>query len=214
MSVASTPRFKEADEMASSDTTTMRQERAGVTGAVTADWTPGAEAAPAPSLAEDIDRTLRLTAELGRALVGAHQSAAALIMADDWPHARKWFSLSPKYSDWFAYHAPAVGFGIHALVVEDNKPLRLTQAELEAHPDWRGFGQEAGKHPPMRGWLAVPLIGADGRNYGLLQLSDKYGDAEFTAEDEERLTLLSRLTAITLDSLRAHHEDDRIGRTS
>ena len=200
--------------MAASDTMTPRPDSAGVTGTAAADWTPGTDDASTPPMAAAIDRTLRLTAELARSLVGAHQSAAALVVADDWPHARKWFSLSPKYADWFTYRAPAVGFGIHALVVEDNKPLRLTQAELEAHPAWRGFGREAGKHPPMRGWLAVPLIGEDGRNYGLLQLSDKYGDAEFTAEDEERLTQLATLTAITLDSLRAHHEDNRIGRPS
>jgi GAF domain-containing protein len=190
--------------MEASDTT--------ATGPGTDDWTPGTDAGPTTPLAVAIDRTLQLTADLARTLGGAHQSAAALIVADDWPHARKWFSLSPKYSDWFTYRAPAVGFGIHALVAEENRPLRLTQAELEAHPAWRGFGREAGRHPPMRGWLAVPLIGQDGRNYGLLQLSDKLDDAEFTAEDEERLAQLARLTAITLDSLRAHHQDDRLGR--
>jgi GAF domain-containing protein len=198
--------------MAARDTAALHPQGPGITGAVAADWTPGKEdTAPTP-LAAAIDRTLRLTAELARSLVGSHQSAAALIVADDWPHARKWFSLSPKYSAWFAYRAPAVGFGIHALVVQANKPLRLTQVELERHPAWRGFGREAGKHPPMHGWLAVPLVGEDGRSYGLLQLSDKYDEAEYTAEDEERLTGLARLTAIALDSLRAHHRDDRIGR--
>ena len=62
--------------------------------------------------------------------------------------------------------------------------MSLTQAELEQHPGWKHFGVEAGKHPPMRGWLAVPLVGEDGRNYALLQLSDKYDEADFTQEDE------------------------------
>jgi hypothetical protein len=66
----------------------------------------------------------------------------------------------------------------------------------------------------MRGWLAVPLVGDDGRNYGLLQLSDKEDGTEFTADDEGRLTQPARLTALTLDCLRAHHEEDRLGRTS
>ena len=43
----------------------------------------------------------------------------------------------------------------------------------------------------MRGWLAVPLIGQDQHNYGLLQLSDKYNDAEFTEEDESHLIQLN-----------------------
>src|SRR5262249_33952696 len=124
----------------------------------------------------------------------------------------KWFSLSQKYADWYSYRAPARGVGLHALVVHDNAPLRLTQAELEAHPSWRGFGGESQRHPPMRGWLAVPLICRDGRNYGLLQMSDKYDDADFTEEDERRMTPLAGLTAAALDAVRALHQDQRIGR--
>ena len=39
--------------------------------------------------------------------------------------------------------------------VRENQPIRLTQAELKAHPEWKGFGGQAGQHPPMRGWLAT-----------------------------------------------------------
>ena len=98
-----------------------------------------------------------------------------------------------------------MGFGIHADVVKQNVPIRLTQAELERHPDWRGFGREAGKHPPMRGWLAVPLLGQDGRNHGLLQLSDKYDEQDFTQEDETQLTRLAQVTAKTLDAIHRMH---------
>lgn len=182
-----------------------------VTAAIPADWSPGLEAVIPTPFAQAVDNTLRLTAELARNLVGAHQSAAALIVSGDWQHARKWFSLSSKYASWYDYRAPAVGFGIHALVTTDNKPLRLTQAELEAHPAWKGFGREAKNHPPMRGWLAVPLIGRDGHNYGLLQLSDKYNDADFTEDDESHLQQLAQLTATTLDALRSLYQEDRIG---
>jgi GAF domain-containing protein len=175
-------------------------------------WTPGQSPVPPTPFAVTIDRILRLTTEVARDLVGAHQSAATLIVAEDWQHARKWFSLSEKYARWFEYRAPAAGVGLHAVVVHENVPLRLTQAELEAHPAWRGFGSEAPHHPPMRGWLAVPMIGHDGRNYGLLQLSDKYGDADFTEEDERRLTHLAQLTATALDTLAALHQERRVGR--
>ncbi len=158
-----------------------------------------------------MDHVLRLTAELGRNLIGAYQGAATLLIAGDWRGARKWFSLSSKYAEWFDYRAPAVGFGIHALVVTTNEPIRLTQAELEAHPAWKAFGREAGKHPPMRCWLAVPLIGRDQRNYGLLQVSDKYNDAEFTEDDKIHLTQLAQFTAAALDALGALHQDQRIG---
>ena len=183
-----------------------------ITASVPADWTPGSEAAGPTPFAAAVDRVLHLTAELARNLVGAHQGAATLIVSGDWKHARKWFSLSSKYADWYDYRAPAVGIGLHALVVSENTPLRLTQAELEAHPAWRGFGNEATKHPPMRGWLAVPLIGEDRHNYGLLQLSDKYNDAEFTEEDEVHLMQLAQLTAATLDALRTIYQDRHLGR--
>ncbi len=182
-----------------------------ITASVPADWTPGPDAAEPTPFAAAVDRVLYLTAELARNLVGAHQGAATLIVSGDWKHARKWFSLSSKYANWYDYRAPAVGIGLHALVATENKPVRLTQAELEAHPAWRGFGIEATKHPPMRGWLAVPLIGQDQHNYGLLQLSDKYNDAEFTEEDEIHLMQLAQLTATTLDALRTIYQDSRIG---
>ena len=45
----------------------------------------------------------------------------------------------------------------------------------------------------MRGWLATTVCGEDGRKYGLLQLSDKSGGADFTAEDEKRILELAAL---------------------
>ena len=182
---------------------------AGHTGVVVSqllneDWTPTADPA-SNAFTEAIDGVLHLTADLARRLIGAHQAAAALIIAGDWTSMRKYFSLSPRYAAWHDYRTPAVGFGIHADVVKQNVPIRLTQAELERHPDWRGFGKQAGQHPPMRGWLAVPLLGQDGRNYGLLQLSDKYDEQDFTEEDETQLTRLAQLTAKTLDAIHRMH---------
>jgi GAF domain-containing protein len=173
-----------------------------VTGVAYADWTPLPETEVSP-FHQAVDDVLHRTAEIARNLIGAHQAAATLILNEDWKTARKYFSLSTKYAQWFEYRAPAVGFGTHALVVHENQPMRLTQAELEAHPAWKGFGTEAAKHPPMRGWLAVPLIGKDGRNYGLLQASDKYNDADFTADDEAHLKQLAQLTALALDAISA-----------
>ena len=164
------------------------------------DWSPTPDPNPTP-FTKAVDQVLHLTAELARHLVGSHQGAAALIVRGEWKDIRKYFSLSPKYAAWDTYRTPAVGFGIHAKVVEANTSIRLTQAELERHLDWKGFGTEAGKHPPMRGWLAVPIVGRDVKNYGLLQLSNKYDDADFTEEDEAQLTRLAQLTSIALDAL-------------
>jgi GAF domain-containing protein len=80
-----------------------------------------------------------------------------------------------------------------------NRPIRMTQAELEGHLGWRGFGGEAGRHLPLRGWLAAPLIGRDGRNIGLIQLSDKY-EGEFTVNDEAILVQLAQMAAIATEN--------------
>src|SRR2546427_719680 len=83
-------------------------------------------------------------------------------------------SVSKKYAEWADYRAPAKGFGVHAYAHEVSRPIRLTDEELRAHDKWRNFGGEMDKHPPMRGWLAVPLIGSDGANYGFIQASDRF----------------------------------------
>src|SRR5579885_679158 len=146
------------------------------------------------------DPVLALAAELARVVTQAHQGAATQMVNGNWSEVRKYFSLSEKYADWAEYRTPAVGVGIHAFIVETNRPIRLMQTELEAHPEWRNFGREQGKHPPMRGWIAMPLIGSDGLNYGLLQVSDRV-EGEFTEEDEQHLAQLAKLTSTALDAL-------------
>jgi hypothetical protein len=55
----------------------------------------------------------------------------------------------------------------------------------------------------MRGWLATVVSGEDGRRYGLLQLSDKAGGADFTAEDADRLGELAAFIGASLDAFQA-----------
>lgn len=94
------------------------------------------------------------------------------------------------------------GFGLHGIEILPGDVIRLTQAEVEAHPAWQGFGDQAGKHPPMRGWLATAVCGEGGRRYGLLQLSDKQGEAEFSEQDADCVRELAALVGETLDALR------------
>jgi hypothetical protein len=84
--------------------------------------------------------------------------------------------------------------------------IRLTQAEVEAHPAWQSFGDQAADHPPMRGWLATAVCGEGSYRHGLVRLSDKGGEGDFTAEDEVRLRALAELVGVALDALRFSHE--------
>jgi GAF domain-containing protein len=150
--------------------------------------------------ATDANRALGDAVELLRRLIPSHQSAAAIIVQEDWSSMRKFFSLSPKYAAWSHFRTPAVGRGTHRWLAEQRKSVRLTQAELEAHPAWLGFGTEADRHPPMRGWLAAPLLDSSGTCWGMLQLSDRL-TGEYTAGDEAALVRFTDLLTLTLESL-------------
>jgi GAF domain-containing protein len=144
-----------------------------------------------------VDALLRRVTRLARTLVGTHQGAVMLTIGHDWQKARKYFSLSSTYARWRDFAVPAVGVGTHAVVLEQGVAVRMTQAELERDPRWRNFSGL--DHPPMRGWLAVPLQGEDGRTYGLLQLSDKVDGSDFTDDDQHALTELAALVSSALD---------------
>lgn len=150
--------------------------------------------------ADAANQVLNRAVELARALIGTHQAAIAIVVQNDWTSVRKFFSLSQKYAAWGDYQTGAVGYGIHGWLIRENKPVRLTQAELEAHPEWKNFGLETGKHPPMRGWLAAPLIDNDGVNWGLFQLSDKY-EGDFTEADERQFIAFTALVSSHLEAL-------------
>lgn len=88
----------------------------------------------------------------------------------------------------------------HQNIYLQNVVTGVTPNPLEAHLEWKGFGYEAGKHPPMQGWLAAPIVGRDGTNWGLLQLSDKY-EGEFTEDDEKHFINFAKLVSETLEAL-------------
>jgi PAS domain S-box-containing protein len=130
-----------------------------------------AEAALALARAPTLEAGLDGIAEAARRLIGAHRAAASLTR-----------SMAGQ---------PATP--------EENRPLRLTRAELEAHPRWQGLGGQAGALLPMRGWLAAPLVGQDGRNLGRIELSDKRDGGEFDAADEAMLVQIARIASIAVE---------------
>jgi PAS domain S-box-containing protein len=150
-----------------------------------------------------IDAIARELVERVRDLLEAHQAVISLTADENWAQSINEVSLSEKYAHWRGYATTPTGDGIYSEVCRTNKPLRLTQDELLAHPAFRNFGEHAADHPPLRGWLAVPLIGHDGRNLGLLQVSDKY-EGDFTAEDEAILTQLAAIAATGFENARLY----------
>lgn len=155
-------------------------------------------------------------------VIGARQGVTSLTRGRDWSQAIASVSLGDGYRQWQEYATPPDGSGIYALVCDTNTPLRLTQAELEAHPRWRGFGEHAAEHPPMHGWLAAPLIDRTGSNLGLIQLSDKRVGAsdgapqsdddrrEFDEADLALLVQLAGLASVALEKTETHQHDHEV----
>lgn len=163
------------------------------------------DAALAINAAMSLQQVLQIITEQARVVIGAHQSISSLSAHEGWAQSINAVSLSDKYAAWKDYEALPNGSGIYVQVSQSNQSYRMTQAELEAHPAWRGFGEHAADHPPMRGWLAAPFTGRDGRNIGLLQLSDKYA-GEFSADDEAILVQLAQMASIALENARLFGE--------
>ncbi len=153
---------------------------------------------------------IQLAADSARQILEVHQVAVNLSPAANWEAGISKFSMSEKYAQWQDYCEEPDGTGIYREVCQQQQPMRMTQSELEAHPSWRGFGN-AGNHPPMRGWLAVPLTARDGRNLGLIQLSDKY-EGEFGEDDESILMQWAQAVSAAIDNARLYEESQQANR--
>jgi PAS domain S-box-containing protein len=163
------------------------------------------EAALAINSALSVEDVLQVTTDKARTIIGAHQALTVLTTDQNWARAINVISVSEKYIARPPYDERPDGSGIYALVCRENRSMRLTQAELEAHSARYGLGAASDEHPPLRGWLAAPLVGHDGRNMGLIQLAEKYG-GEFTENDEAIIVQLARMASVALEDARLFRE--------
>ena len=165
-----------------------------------------AAAALVVACAPSLEVTLDEITHAARQIIGAHQGVVSLTRGPDWSQAINAVALTDRYGEWRNYDTMPDGGGIYSWLCEENRPVRMTQAELECHPRWRGFGKHAAEHPPMRGWLAAPLVGRDGRNLGLIQLSDKEDGSEFDAADEAMLVQPAQFASAAVEQVQAETE--------
>ncbi len=138
-----------------------------------------ADAALALSFAEDLDALLRLVTEAAVAIVGCHQGVATRLPTK-WSEAITFVSQSQTDAAWRGYD-----------VVPDNRPGRLSDL------------QDAPGHPRLPDHLVAPLVGRDGANLGLVQLSDKLDGTGFTEADESVLVQLAQMASSTIERLEA-----------
>ncbi|MEX0816188.1 MAG: GAF domain-containing protein [Gaiellales bacterium] len=95
------------------------------------------------------------------------------------------------------------GRGILGVLIRDAEPLRLH--DLAGDPRSVGFPPN---HPLMKTFLGVPIM-LRGVAYGDLYLTEKEGGEDFTAEDQEIVTLLAGQAAVAIENARLYQSSQR-----
>jgi signal transduction histidine kinase len=95
------------------------------------------------------------------------------------------------------------GKGLLGLLIRDPRPLRLT--DISAHPDSIGFPPG---HPPMRGFLGVP-VHVRGEVFGNLYLTGKRDGGQFTADDEAVVSALGAAAGVAIENARLYDDSRR-----
>lgn len=147
-----------------------------------------------PVLLEQIIEQLRL-------LIGTHLAFIRLFQAENGAPAVDALSHSDKHAAWSsAQHLGDLPGPLGASA----ESLLLDESQLRDHPAWRDFTEHNPHPPPLRGWLAVPLREASGRQLGVLQLSDKY-QGEFDEDDLAIAQQFAQLVVTALENNRLMH---------
>jgi signal transduction histidine kinase len=94
------------------------------------------------------------------------------------------------------------GRGVLGLLISDPQPVRLEAVGRHA----QSYGFPAG-HPPMRGFLGVPIM-IRGAAWGNLYLTEKL-EGSFTASDEETAVILADWAATAIENARLYQTSER-----
>ncbi|HSS04957.1 MAG TPA: GAF domain-containing sensor histidine kinase [Solirubrobacterales bacterium] len=151
----------------------------------------------------DLEAVLREVVEVARELTGARYAALGILDEERRELERFVYvgideEIRARISD-----LPR-GRGVLGELIRNPAPLRLR--EVGEHP--RSFGFPAG-HPPMHGFLGVPIV-VHGQVYGNLYLTEKE-EGDFDAADEETASILAEWAAVTIFNVRlyAQSEEER-----
>ncbi len=141
-----------------------------------------ADAAQAITWHQTLEGTMQEVAEQARGVIGAHQAVVSLRLGGAQGQRVQAVSMSEKYASSQRFEALPAGPGLEETLVCASGHARR---------------------------LSVPLAGRDGRNIGLLQLSDKY-EGDFTQQDEYVAIEMAHLASAAMDNARLLEEVGRL----
>jgi len=147
----------------------------------------------------DLESTLRRVVEAAVGLVDATYGALGVIgEGDEGKRLAEFIPVGLSQDEIARIHHWPEGRGLLGLLIDDPRPLRL--ADIAAHPASSGFPDG---HPPMRGFLGVPVRVRD-EVFGNLYLTDKRGGGEFTEDDEAVLVALGAAAGVAVENARLY----------
>lgn len=154
-----------------------------------------------------VEQVLKVITDQAARIIGAHQASTIRTLNQDRSRALTARYLSDRYSqEGVSNERPDIS-ELHLRVCNFNQVVRLSEHELDSHPEWQShvFTSDL---PPRRGWLAAPLVRRDGSNMGLVELSDKeVGD--FSQADEGILIQLSQMASIAMENAELYEAEQR-----
>jgi PAS domain S-box-containing protein len=146
-----------------------------------------------------LDSLLRIVTEQARRIIGARQAFATLlpdaernqsITCTSVEEGQKPLPFPPERSEMFML---ACGL---------NKPIRIPSGAQASH-GWHAMAKSS--DAVRDGWLAAPLLTRDGRNLGLIQVSQKI-HGEFLEDDEAILVHVAHMASVAIDNVRLYRE--------
>lgn len=157
-----------------------------------------AEASVKINSALALDSLLQIITDQARNIIGARQALATLLPKGELNHSITCISVAEGQS---ALEFAKEWSEMFMLACNLNKPVRLNS------------GSRTNSWGPVRrvtdaaryGWLAAPLLTRDGRNLGLIQLTQKL-NGEFSPDDEAILVQLTHMASVAIDNVRLYRE--------
>ena len=145
-----------------------------------------------------LDSLLQNITDQARSIIGARQALATLLPKGELNHSITCLSVAEGQS---ALEFAKESSEMFMLACSLNKPVRLNAgSRTNPYGPARRTNDAA-----MHGWLAAPLLTRDGRNLGLIQLTQKL-NGEFSPDDEAILVQLTHMASVAIDNVRLYRE--------
>ena len=157
-----------------------------------------AEASVRINSVTSLDSLLQVITDQARDIIGARQALTTVLPKGAWNRSITCVSVAEGHT---ALEFAQESSEMFMLAVNLNKPVRLNAGSRTNTWGPVRRATDAVRH----GWLAAPLLTRDGRNLGLIQLSQKL-NGEFSPDDEAILVQLTHMASVAIDNVRLYRE--------